>query len=64
VLSWAFKNSFFWELVCEITRNSTDPKRLAYVRFALKDLFESIQNDYREKKKYQTIFIIMELTEE
>ena len=33
----------------EITRNTTNPKKLAYVRLALKDLFEAIQSDYRRR---------------
>ena len=49
VLDWAFKSSFYWDLVIEITRNTTDPKKLAYVRLALKDLFEAIQSDYRRR---------------
>lgn len=49
MLDWAFKSSFYWDLVIEITRNTTDPKKLAYVRLALKDLFEAIQSDYRRR---------------
>lgn len=39
VLSWAFKDSFYWELVSKLTHSTTDPKRLAYTRLALKDIY-------------------------
>lgn len=42
VFDWLFRDSFLWELVSTLTRNTTDPKRLAYVRLALKDFYESI----------------------
>lgn len=42
VLEWVFKDCFFWNLVNTLTKNTTDPKRLAYIRLALKDIYESI----------------------
>lgn len=42
VFNWAFKNGFYWDLVTTLAKNSTDPKRLAYVRLPLKDIYESI----------------------
>lgn len=66
VLDWAFKTSFYWDLVNEITRNTTDPKKIAYMRLALKDLFEAIQSDYKQRwsKKYPWLYIVMDITEE
>lgn len=52
VLSWGFKNGFFWQMVSELTRNTTDPKRIAYIRLVLKDLFETIADEFKTKKSY------------
>ena len=43
VLDWAFKNNFYWDMVTGLTRNTTDPKRLAYLRLGVKDMFEAIK---------------------
>jgi hypothetical protein len=43
VIDWTFKNNFYWQLVDGLARNTTDPKRLAYLRLALKDIHESIK---------------------
>jgi hypothetical protein len=64
VLEWAFKSGFYWQLASEITRNTTDPKRLAYIRLALKDLFESIKAEFARKKHYEDIHIVIDVTEE
>ena len=50
VLDWVFKNNFYFEMVNQLTRNSTDPKRIAYVRLGIKDIYESIQAEYRATK--------------
>ena len=64
VLDWAFKNSFYWQLVDELTRNTTDPKRLAYIRLAQKDIFQAVQNEYRSKKIYKQSFVVVNLSEQ
>ena len=43
VLNWAFKNNFYWEMVTILSRNTTDPKKLAYLRLGIKDMFEAIR---------------------
>lgn len=42
VLSWVFANNFYWDLVNQLTRNTNDPKRLAYLRLPIKDMHEAI----------------------
>ena len=64
VLEWAFRDGFYWDLVSNLTRNSTDPKRLAYVRLALKDIYESVTQEYRVNKLYEPFYIIIDLNEE
>jgi hypothetical protein len=64
VLEWAFKDSFYWDLVNTMTRNTTDPKRLAYVRLPLKDIYESIAEQFRSNKSYDSFNIIVNLTPE
>lgn len=38
VAEWIFKNSFYWDLVHQISRSTSNPKRLGYVRLPLKDI--------------------------
>lgn len=51
-------------MVSELTRNTTDPKRLAYIRLALKDLFETISTEFKGKKMYEEVHIVVDVTEE
>ena len=64
VLSWVFKDNFYWQLVQQITRNTNDPKRLAYLRLPLKDIHEAIQAQYRSKKLNNEFYLVVEMTEE
>jgi hypothetical protein len=65
VLDWALGDSFYWRLVDEITRNTTDPKRLAYVRLALKDIHEAIAFEWSRNPQYKLIvYIVVDITEE
>lgn len=64
VFDWVVRDSFFWELVSTLTRNTTDPKKLAFIRLALKDIYESIAEQYRIDKIYDKFFIIIDLNEE
>lgn len=50
ILSWVFKDNFYWQLVQQITRNTNDPKRLAYLRLPIKDIHEAILAQYRSDK--------------
>jgi hypothetical protein len=47
VLDWVFKDNFYWNIVQQITRNTNDPKRLAYLRLPIKDIHEAIVTQYR-----------------
>lgn len=42
VIEWAFKGNFYWEMLHQLSRNTNDPKRLAYLRLPIKDLYETI----------------------
>ena len=63
VLEWAFRDSFYWDLLYGLTRNTTDPKRLAYLRLPVKDLYECISEEYRAKKLYEPFYILTEINE-
>ena len=62
VLNWAFKNNFYWEMVNSITRNTSDPKRLAYLRLGIKDIYEAVAAEYRANKLYDMFYVVIELT--
>lgn len=47
-----------------VTRNSTDPKQLAYVRLALKDIYETIFSRFKKQKLYEDIYVVIDITEE
>ena len=64
VLSWAFRDNFYWQLVQQITRNTNDPKRLAYLRLPIKDIHEAIQAQYRTDKLNNEFYLVLEMTEE
>jgi hypothetical protein len=66
VLHWAFKEEgFFWRIIDNVTRNTTDPKRMAYVRLALKDLHETITLFYKTIPHYrEAIYVVVDITEE
>jgi hypothetical protein len=64
VISWVFKNNFYWDLVSQLTRNSTDPKRISYLRLALKDVYEAVVAEYRKDKLLDDFYIVCDVTEE
>jgi len=64
VLDWAFKNNFYWDMVHNISRNTSDPKRLAYLRLGIKDIYEAVAAEYRANKLYDIFYVVLELTEE
>lgn len=64
VLNWIFKEGFYWDMVNLVTRNSTDPKQLAYVRLALKDIYETIFSRFKKQKLYEDIYVVVDITEE
>lgn len=62
VKEWMLKNNFYWELASVLPKTTTDPKRLAYVRLALKDIFEAIRHQY--KRVNRELYIVAEVSEE
>ena len=64
VIDWAFKNNFYWDMIYNISRNTSDPKRLAYLRLGIKDIYEAVAAEYRANKSYDLFYIVIELTEE
>lgn len=50
-------------MVNQISRNTNDPKRLAYLRLGIKDIYETIAAEYRANKLYDMFYIVIELTE-
>lgn len=63
VLKWVFRKCFYWDMVNQISRNTNDPKRLAYLRLGIKDIYETIAAEYRANKLYDMFYIVIELTE-
>jgi len=59
ILNWAFKDCFYWELLSGLTRNTTDPKRLSYLRLLIKDLYESIKEEYRANKLFEVFYVVI-----
>ena len=43
VLDWVFRNNFYWDIISQITKNTSDPKRTAYLRLPIQDIFETIR---------------------
>lgn len=62
--SIVFRNSFYWEMVSRLPKVTNDPKRLGYLRFAFKDLFEMIRRSYRQGEiiNFDTVYVVGELT--
>lgn len=44
---WIFRDSFYWDLVENLTKITTDPRKLAYLRLPVKDMYETILTGYR-----------------
>lgn len=64
VLDWAFKDSFYWNLIDNLPKVTTDPRKLAYLRLPVKDTYEAILSGYREnKKRPESLHIVIELSE-
>lgn len=62
---WAFKDSFYWSLVENLPKVTTDPRKLAYLRLPVKDIFDTILNGYRSKKKRpDNLYVVVELNED
>ena len=59
VLDWTFRNNFYWDIVSQLTRNTNDPKRLAYIRLAIKDIYESVLSDYKKNKPSNEFTLIV-----
>ena len=59
VLDWTFRNNFYWDIVNQLTRNTNDPKRLAYIRLAIKDIYESVLSDYKKNKPSNEFTLIV-----
>lgn len=53
VFDWVFKDSFYWKMVDTIARNTNDPKQIAYIRLALKDMHEAVLYQWKEKAYYK-----------
>jgi hypothetical protein len=51
VLQWAFRKSFFWDMLDTIPKSTTDPKRLAYLRMPFRDLYRAIRSQYAKLEK-------------
>lgn len=64
VKEWLFQNSFYWELACSISRSTSDPKRLAYVRLPLKDIYETIFEEFKSTVDYNDVHVVVDVTEE
>lgn len=64
-LGWAFREGFFWKMVDQVARNTTDPKRMAYVRLALRDLHEAVTLEWRRTPySKKEVYIVVDITEE
>ena len=46
-LDWVFKDSFYWDLIHNLPKVTTDPRKLAYLRLPVKDVYETILTGYR-----------------
>ena len=64
VIDWAFKNNFYWDMIYHISRNTSDPKRLAYLRLGIKDIYEAVAAEYRANKSYDFFYIVVQINEE
>jgi hypothetical protein len=62
VASWLQKDNFYWQLVYTLTRTTSDPKRLAYTRLALKDIYETIFTLFKKQTYFQIMYVVVDLT--
>jgi hypothetical protein len=49
----------------DLPKVTTDPRKIAYLRLPVKDIYESILAGYKEKKKRpENLYIVVELNED
>jgi hypothetical protein len=63
-LDWVFRDSFYWDLVETMPKVTTDPRKLAYLRLPVKDIYETVLTNYHgNTKRPKALFIVVELSE-
>ena len=61
-IEWAFSESFYFKLVENLPKATTDPKKLAYLRLPFSDLWLAIYNKHKELQKGPNeLFIVTQL---
>jgi hypothetical protein len=63
VLEWLIKDNFYWQLVHTLTRTTSDPKRLAYIRLGLKDIYETIFTLFKKQLYFKEMYVVVDITE-
>jgi hypothetical protein len=63
VLEWLVKDNFYWQLVHTLTRTTSDPKRLAYIRLGLKDIYETIFTVFKKQLYFKEMYVVVDVTE-
>jgi hypothetical protein len=48
-MQWVMKPGFFWESIQTLPKMTTNPKKLAYLRFPFKETYKAIQQLYRSE---------------
>ncbi len=63
-LDWVFRDCFYWNLVENMPKVTTDPRKLAYLRLPVKDIYETVLSSYQvNTKRPKALFIVVELSE-
>ena len=63
-LDWVFRDCFYWDLVESMPKVTTDPRKLAYLRLPVKDIYETVLTSYQgNTKKPKRLYIVVELSE-
>lgn len=63
VSKWLFRDSFFWDIISNFPKFTNDPKKLAYLRLPIKDVYDLIKDCFKEKKVYKEMHLVIELNE-